>query len=389
MVPALVPDCIYRPTTASLCNSQAAVRAGGGTLDLSGFGNRMRGDALAWYQAFGRMWSEVASLPITCMHLPIFAGMTHSDVALLQHHCALRELPCITSLHLSHEPGPVSMWFNLLPNLQALHGPELGSNSRAELHAILLVPGVCRNPPIASLLASMPLHALHFDCGVIQYGLFDCLYNGAARCGCLTSLKLPARPSQHNAQEDRRRHALAMLTGLQELSCPMYNMHGGPAQGIMHALDDVTHLTALRKLTLKGYDSREAQGWDPDVVAPVDISEVMHAVCCTSSKLPTVKSLHFELSHVSISKDSFGRVAPEAFAEFEQCLRSLDEFTLRESASLYNTFLLFPVLAQIHSVNSLKSVAVYDLAVDWSEFCLLYTSPSPRDRTRSRMPSSA
>ena len=25
----------------------------------------------------------------------------------------------------------------------------------------------------------------------------------------------------------------------------------------------------------------------------------------------------------------------------------------------------------------------------WAEFCLLYTSPSPRDRTRSRMPSSA
>ena len=25
----------------------------------------------------------------------------------------------------------------------------------------------------------------------------------------------------------------------------------------------------------------------------------------------------------------------------------------------------------------------------WSQFCLLYTSPSPRDRTRSRMPSSA
>ena len=26
---------------------------------------------------------------------------------------------------------------------------------------------------------------------------------------------------------------------------------------------------------------------------------------------------------------------------------------------------------------------------EWYETCLLYTSPSPRDRTRSRMPSSA
>ena len=29
------------------------------------------------------------------------------------------------------------------------------------------------------------------------------------------------------------------------------------------------------------------------------------------------------------------------------------------------------------------------LASRWSKDCLLYTSPSPRDRTRSRMPSSA
>ena len=27
--------------------------------------------------------------------------------------------------------------------------------------------------------------------------------------------------------------------------------------------------------------------------------------------------------------------------------------------------------------------------MDWDDTCLLYTSPSPRDRTRSRMPSSA
>ena len=27
--------------------------------------------------------------------------------------------------------------------------------------------------------------------------------------------------------------------------------------------------------------------------------------------------------------------------------------------------------------------------IDWKNTCLLYTSPSPRDRTRSRMPSSA
>ena len=30
-----------------------------------------------------------------------------------------------------------------------------------------------------------------------------------------------------------------------------------------------------------------------------------------------------------------------------------------------------------------------DLDLDFTNICLLYTSPSPRDRTRSRMPSSA
>ena len=36
------------------------------------------------------------------------------------------------------------------------------------------------------------------------------------------------------------------------------------------------------------------------------------------------------------------------------------------------------------------SIVIYDDdVVELSNFCLLYTSPSPRDRTRSRMPSSA
>ena len=36
------------------------------------------------------------------------------------------------------------------------------------------------------------------------------------------------------------------------------------------------------------------------------------------------------------------------------------------------------------------SMALYELAIfDPSDACLLYTSPSPRDRQKSRMPSSA
>ena len=42
---------------------------------------------------------------------------------------------------------------------------------------------------------------------------------------------------------------------------------------------------------------------------------------------------------------------------------------------------------QLKAVNGLKFVHVID--VDEGQSCLLYTSPSPRDRQKSRMPSSA
>ena len=49
-----------------------------------------------------------------------------------------------------------------------------------------------------------------------------------------------------------------------------------------------------------------------------------------------------------------------------------------------------------HSAQEAQSDAFREAAVEWFDMvwstsitCLLYTSPSPRDRTRSRMPSSA
>ena len=58
-------------------------------------------------------------------------------------------------------------------------------------------------------------------------------------------------------------------------------------------------------------------------------------------------------------------------------------------------FLYFPILVLIfYSFNENKRVMVWKgFSLRWyNELfnnCLLYTSPSPRDRTRSRMPSSA
>ena len=47
-------------------------------------------------------------------------------------------------------------------------------------------------------------------------------------------------------------------------------------------------------------------------------------------------------------------------------------------------------ISKYTSIDKLSFVEL-DLLKDdgWNEACLLYTSPSPRDRTRSRMPSSA
>ena len=49
------------------------------------------------------------------------------------------------------------------------------------------------------------------------------------------------------------------------------------------------------------------------------------------------------------------------------------------------------VTAVANGAGELQSLKIDPsiLSTDDGEFCLLYTSPSPRDRTRSRMPSSA
>ena len=62
-------------------------------------------------------------------------------------------------------------------------------------------------------------------------------------------------------------------------------------------------------------------------------------------------------------------------------LKKRDSDAWREVAA---TLLFFGVAASIALVSQ-----IYNIPGDLNDFCLLYTSPSPRDRTRSRMPSSA
>ena len=48
-----------------------------------------------------------------------------------------------------------------------------------------------------------------------------------------------------------------------------------------------------------------------------------------------------------------------------------------------------PVYFSIHGTGSVEARSMLKEKLGMTSFCLLYTSPSPRDRTRSRMPSSA
>ena len=60
-----------------------------------------------------------------------------------------------------------------------------------------------------------------------------------------------------------------------------------------------------------------------------------------------------------------------------------------ETLYLYRTFVDDKGLESIAKLKKLKRLNLFDTLLTDKGLCLLYTSPSPRDRTRSRMPSSA
>ena len=61
---------------------------------------------------------------------------------------------------------------------------------------------------------------------------------------------------------------------------------------------------------------------------------------------------------------------------------------IEEARILQTAILAVNILLVERPADALRGTALI-LALDIGRICLLYTSPSPRDRTRSRMPSSA
>ena len=77
-------------------------------------------------------------------------------------------------------------------------------------------------------------------------------------------------------------------------------------------------------------------------------------------------------------------------------LKSRDRIFIGSNAAVPNALMDQLIDEQASALNDIEVVHILTLGENrWAQkqyqdtFCLLYTSPSPRDRTRSRMPSSA
>ena len=79
-------------------------------------------------------------------------------------------------------------------------------------------------------------------------------------------------------------------------------------------------------------------------------------------------------------KDMSYYVVPQMLEDIEFCQRLTHCFLIRDpSASILS----------YHKLDQDVILQEIGLEAQWTHFCLLYTSPSPRDRQKSRMPSSA
>ena len=76
----------------------------------------------------------------------------------------------------------------------------------------------------------------------------------------------------------------------------------------------------------------------------------------------------------------------------DQNIYDLHGQSLETALSSYKThMIILPAGEKQKSFDGLQTVlnSLFEAEFDRNDTCLLYTSPSPRDRTRSRMPSSA
>ena len=97
------------------------------------------------------------------------------------------------------------------------------------------------------------------------------------------------------------------------------------------------------------------------------------------------KGLEFELDVVEGMQFDRGYLSPYFVTNPEKMTVELDDpYILIHEKKLSNLQSMLPILEAVVQSGRPLLIIAEDI-----EGCLLYTSPSPRDRTRSRMPSSA
>ena len=119
--------------------------------------------------------------------------------------------------------------------------------------------------------------------------------------------------------------------------------------------------------------------WDVDGNKYLDLMSAYSAVSHGHSHPELVKTLQEQAKKLAIASRA---LYSEPFAAFLEKLTSVTGF---ESVLTMNT----GAEAVETAIKAARRWGYFSKNIPEDQACLLYTSPSPRDRTRSRMPSSA
>ena len=133
-----------------------------------------------------------------------------------------------------------------------------------------------------------------------------------------------------------------------------------------------------------------------DRLIELGLSKDMHIGTTTNATVYDDKLEHvirnFKHVHLGISVETFTSL--NDYIRWPSTIRqvklNLDKFlALREQTGLHLSLRITPNVFTIYELDTVFEYMIKHKIIAESSNCLLYTSPSPRDRTRSRMPSSA
>ena len=136
-----------------------------------------------------------------------------------------------------------------------------------------------------------------------------------------------------------------------------------------------------------------SMNWDPTILtfSGVNIPNPTNLAGLTNANFSSPSAGNLGLAWAD--PDATGKTVADGTLLYEVCFTVANNATVGSTATI--SFSDSPVVSEIFNAsgqnlpfNSNPATLTVDNVVDPSA-CLLYTSPSPRDRTRSRMPSSA